>query len=218
MNFGEKLKLLRTEKNLSQKDVAEKLNISLRTYTYYELNQRRPRTQAKLRELAHFFGTPVDYLLIDDLDNKLSGLMTAERKIAHAKYDRMIEELIINAVTPFLNNLGWELKHDPRVKESLPFDCIATCNTTRILFSFITSPISKMHLTILYGRLCMLPQEQYTENYCILVSIFKDHKDIIKLNPPLNLQNFKIEAFPFNIETKEFYSKDIFKFIAKISQ
>ena len=55
MNFGEKLRILRKEKGLSQKDVAEKLKISLRTYSSYELNQRRPRTQAKWKEIASFF-------------------------------------------------------------------------------------------------------------------------------------------------------------------
>ena len=57
-----KLKELRVEKNLLQKDVADMLNISQKTYSNYELEL----TQAPIEiyfKLANFYGVTLDYLL-----------------------------------------------------------------------------------------------------------------------------------------------------------
>ena len=60
--LGQRLKELRAEKKLTQKEVAEYLRISSVTYLRYEKEQREPSLEL-LAELAIFFGVSTDYLL-----------------------------------------------------------------------------------------------------------------------------------------------------------
>ena len=60
--LGQRLKELRAEKKLTQKEVAEYLRISSVTYLRYEKAQREPSLEL-LAELAIFFGVSTDYLL-----------------------------------------------------------------------------------------------------------------------------------------------------------
>ena len=60
--LGQRLKELRAEKKLTQKEVAEYLRISSVTYLRYEKAQREPSLDL-LAELAVFFGVSTDYLL-----------------------------------------------------------------------------------------------------------------------------------------------------------
>ncbi|SHH73526.1 helix-turn-helix domain-containing protein [Sporanaerobacter acetigenes] len=68
MQFGgdilisERLKELREEKNLLQKDLAKHLNISTSAYGYYEQGKRNPDTET-IEKLADFFNVSTDYLL-----------------------------------------------------------------------------------------------------------------------------------------------------------
>ena len=60
--LGQRLKELRAEIKLTQKEVAEYLRISSVTYLRYEKAQREPSLEL-LAELAVFFGVSTDYLL-----------------------------------------------------------------------------------------------------------------------------------------------------------
>lgn len=57
-----RLRQLRNERNLSQKDVAEKIKIPQTTYSGYENNKREPNSEM-LITLADFFNCSVDYLI-----------------------------------------------------------------------------------------------------------------------------------------------------------
>ena len=57
-----RLKLLRKERGLLQRDVAEHLNIAVSTYSYWENGKFEP-DQESLSKLADFFGVSADYLL-----------------------------------------------------------------------------------------------------------------------------------------------------------
>ncbi|WP_051541085.1 helix-turn-helix domain-containing protein [Ruminococcus albus] len=57
-----RLKQLREERKLSQKDVANKLNIPPTTYSGYENNKREPNSEM-LINLADFFNCSIDYLI-----------------------------------------------------------------------------------------------------------------------------------------------------------
>lgn len=61
-NLQERLKSLRTARNLRQKDVASSTGISPRMYQYYEMGTKEP-TMSKLIALADFFDVSVDYLV-----------------------------------------------------------------------------------------------------------------------------------------------------------
>ncbi|WP_294426435.1 helix-turn-helix transcriptional regulator [uncultured Streptococcus sp.] len=62
MGFPERLKTLRLEENLTQKEVADILGISRPAYTYWEKGEKVP-TPDKLPALAKLFNVSTDYLL-----------------------------------------------------------------------------------------------------------------------------------------------------------
>jgi transcriptional regulator with XRE-family HTH domain len=60
--FGQRLKQLREEKELSQQELAKLFCLSQSTIAYYELDKKQP-SQKTLQRLAEFFGCTVDYIL-----------------------------------------------------------------------------------------------------------------------------------------------------------
>lgn len=60
--FGERLKTLRTEENVSRQQLASDLNISIRSISYWENNQRECDFDT-LIAIADYFSVSVDYLL-----------------------------------------------------------------------------------------------------------------------------------------------------------
>ena len=75
MDFGTKLKELRAESGLTQKQLADQLGVSKSVVSFYERQERVPSPD-ELRKLAYVFRVSSDYLL--DLDKvkrlDLSGL------------------------------------------------------------------------------------------------------------------------------------------------
>lgn len=62
MSIALNLKMLRTEKQLSQKDMAELLNINLRTYASYERGEREP-SAAIILNICKAFNISSDVIL-----------------------------------------------------------------------------------------------------------------------------------------------------------
>ena len=60
--LGERLRELRIEKGLTQKQVADIFSINSVTYLHYEKSQREP-SLSLLAEFATFYKVSVDYLL-----------------------------------------------------------------------------------------------------------------------------------------------------------
>lgn len=60
--LGDKLRTLRSEKNITQKQMAELLNITQPSYSMYESNKRTPDYQT-LQRIADVFGITVDQLI-----------------------------------------------------------------------------------------------------------------------------------------------------------
>ncbi len=58
----ERLLQLRKEANLTQKELAEKLNMNSVTYLHYEKGQREPSLDTLL-DFADFFSVSVDFLI-----------------------------------------------------------------------------------------------------------------------------------------------------------
>lgn len=61
-NFGEKLKELRIEKGLTQKQLAERLDNAQSAINYWENNKQEPSISA-LKKICIFFDISADYLL-----------------------------------------------------------------------------------------------------------------------------------------------------------
>ena len=62
MKLKERMKELRTERNLSQKKTAAELGIGITTYCRYELGEREPGASL-LNQMADYYDVSVDYLL-----------------------------------------------------------------------------------------------------------------------------------------------------------
>ena len=62
MSFGMRLKKQRETMNLSQQELASRLNLSQSTIAYYELDKKQP-PHATLNKIASFFDVSIDYLL-----------------------------------------------------------------------------------------------------------------------------------------------------------
>lgn len=60
--LGQRLKELREEAGMTQKEVAAKLGINSVTYLHYEKSQRQP-SLSMLADMAKLFDVSVDYLL-----------------------------------------------------------------------------------------------------------------------------------------------------------
>ena len=65
LNFGEKLKTLRTEAGMTQTELAKRLSITKSVVSYYELQERTPSPDV-LIQLADIFHVTTDYLLVID--------------------------------------------------------------------------------------------------------------------------------------------------------
>lgn len=62
MLFPERLRKLRQQKKLRQKDVADKLGITVSAYGYYEQGKREASYET-LKKLADYFDVNIDYLI-----------------------------------------------------------------------------------------------------------------------------------------------------------
>ena len=90
MTFAERLRELREERNITQKELGAHLGISPRMVSFYESGAHFPRDAKMLIDIAAFFGVTVDYLLgcsqlreegtLKKLGAEFSVLPPAERK------------------------------------------------------------------------------------------------------------------------------------------
>ena len=62
MNFGEKLRVLRTSQKLTQQQLAERLGVAKSVVSYYESGDRYPSYDV-LVKIARIFHITTDYLL-----------------------------------------------------------------------------------------------------------------------------------------------------------
>lgn len=65
MTFGERLRNLRTVRNMSQEQVARHIGLTRSAYSHYEINNRQP-VYSTLLKLAVLFDVSVDYLINDN--------------------------------------------------------------------------------------------------------------------------------------------------------
>ena len=62
VKFAERLQALRKEKGMTQREMADLMQMQLRSYQHYEGGDRRPDYEG-LIALADYFGVSTDYLL-----------------------------------------------------------------------------------------------------------------------------------------------------------
>lgn len=77
MKYGDRLKNLRENKGLKQKEVAEKIGIKNNTLSSYESSKRQPDFNT-LKELSKVYDTSIDYIITGNEHSKSSDEMWKE--------------------------------------------------------------------------------------------------------------------------------------------
>lgn len=91
MNLGERLKNLRKERNLSQEQLAEKLNVSRQAVSKWESNKTYPDID-NLILLRNIFNITLDDLIIDKTQNKDIIELSKLSNDDNSDYDKDEEE------------------------------------------------------------------------------------------------------------------------------
>lgn len=96
MNFGERLRILIEDKDMTQKELAAQLNIAPSTVSSYVQNTREPDFTT-LKMIAKYFGVTTDYLLgykPDDSCTTISEdeLLRVFRQLSPEQKDICIEQ------------------------------------------------------------------------------------------------------------------------------
>lgn len=81
MNFGQKLKKLRTSQKLTQQQLAERIGVAKSVVSYYESGDRYPSYDV-LVKIAKIFHTTTDYLLDVSKDQVVDVTGLSEEEIA----------------------------------------------------------------------------------------------------------------------------------------
>lgn len=106
MDFSEKLLTLRKAKNLTQEELAEKLNVSRQSVSKWESGQAAPELD-KIVAISTVFDVTTDYLLksseIDDLSVKTEMLeKQQEQMLAREKRQQKIRECVLYGIVIYL--------------------------------------------------------------------------------------------------------------------
>ena len=81
MNFGTKLKALRTSQKLTQQQLAERIGVAKSVVSYYESGDRYPSYDVLIK-IAHIFHTTTDFLLDVSRENVIDVSGLSEEDIA----------------------------------------------------------------------------------------------------------------------------------------
>ncbi len=92
MNVNDNLKILRKNFNYMQKDIAEKLKISISAYSAWELGRNQPGAN-ELIKLADIYGCSVDYLLGREGEDGTIFVMGNELSKSENKLLDMVRQL-----------------------------------------------------------------------------------------------------------------------------
>lgn len=98
--FGERLKLLRKSRNLTQQQIADLLFVNKSSVSRYESNSQLPETP-QLQKLADYFEVSIDYLLGRNNESHVS--LNSENK-SNKNIDEIIEDFEISLDTATMPN------------------------------------------------------------------------------------------------------------------
>ena len=111
MTFGEKFKIEREKKGMTQQEVADALGINRRMITRYENGISFPRTKDAYRKIAAFFGVDVNYLLTDDEEFVVEASeQYGSRGMSGLFAGGTLSEQDKDAVMKALQDIYWESK------------------------------------------------------------------------------------------------------------
>lgn len=96
--IGQKLRILRRERRLTQQDLADHIGMNRATISNYEIGRRSPNI-SELRKLAEYFGVGLDFFGVTPKDNILDLIGRAktifeDENISAEKKRAVYEELM----------------------------------------------------------------------------------------------------------------------------
>lgn len=120
MTFGDKLRVLRAEKRMSQEQVAKAIGISRQNYVEYERSNRHPRHREIYWKLAEVLDCEVNYLLTEDAE-----FVTSAAEQYGSKGKRQAEQLVSDLSGLFAGGMLSEADKDSVMiaLQKAYFDC-----------------------------------------------------------------------------------------------
>lgn len=106
-NFGDNLKKIRTIKNISQGELAQKVNMHATHISRYERNITTPSIDV-LKKLAEALEITIDELVYGDIDNKLESSIQDNELINLFKRIQALDEKQIETVKDFLKAFAFQ--------------------------------------------------------------------------------------------------------------
>lgn len=107
--FGERLRRVRREQFIRQKQLAAHLNIAVSTLSQYENNKRHPNYEI-LSQISKYFNVSTDYLL--GVNNNVSSNITKDIESLDLQLDGLSYQELLNKITS--NLLAMSRHHDTK--------------------------------------------------------------------------------------------------------
>lgn len=98
MTFGERLRTLRQEAGMSQEQLGQLIHVSARVVGYYETDDRFPKSQQILVDIAKAFEISLDYLL----DNPVRQESSCPSRFCYMKSMDSKHRALVNQYILFL--------------------------------------------------------------------------------------------------------------------
>ena len=106
--IGNRLKTLREEHTLLQKELAKKLGLTQQTISLYESNKREPDIKT-LKKIANFFEVSVDYLIENESLLEDNKELSPELKYLYVKITKSKDLQLLFQETKDLNPIALKL-------------------------------------------------------------------------------------------------------------
>lgn len=144
MNIGEKLFELRKEKNLSQEEVADKLNVSRQTISKWETNQSTPDFD-KIIPICELFKISTEELLTGKKAEGEEVKNIEESKVTKQELRRKSAEVVSTSIFIYVASVAFimvaipVLKMNPIIVTAI-FLCAIAWATVRIVKNYMSMP------------------------------------------------------------------------------
>ena len=144
MNIGEKLFELRKEKNLSQEEVADKLNVSRQTISKWETNQSTPDFD-KIIPICELFEISTEELLTGKKAEGEEVKNIEESKVTKQELRRKSAEVVSTSIFIYVASVAFimvaipVLKMNPIIVTAI-FLCAIAWATARIVKNYMSMP------------------------------------------------------------------------------
>lgn len=139
MTLGQKLKKLRTEKNLTQKDLADSLHVTFQTISKWESDTNEPDV-ATLKELSKIYECSLDYLLSEDENMEENSKQTQENATTVVTPVQPVNS------TPIINNIKMSTHMCARCGKQIPEDDVVSQDITK------SKRVGRHHKRVVVGK------------------------------------------------------------------